>query len=98
MYSVVRENFYDLNKLSRAAAQMQEFQSIHAGQPGYRGNLVVDLGNGHMLIVTLWESEALAHQARTALEPAIERLIVPLMSKPSRLVGAGPVVVNDVTK
>src|SRR3954471_16844795 len=97
MYSVIRENFYDLAKLERAGKEMQEFQTIHAKQPGYRGNIVVDLGSGHMLIVTLWESEAQAHAARTALEPHIERLLVPLMAKPSHLLGAGQVVVNDVT-
>ena len=41
--------------------EMKEFQSIHAAQPGYRGNIVVHLGGGHMLIVTLWESESTAH-------------------------------------
>ena len=53
MYSVVRENFYDSGKLSRADKEVKEFQSIHAAQPGYCGNIVVDLGGGHMLIVTL---------------------------------------------
>jgi hypothetical protein len=98
MYSVIRENFYDLQKLERAGKQMQEFQSVHAAQPGYHGNIVVDLGSGRMLIVTLWDSEAQAHAARTALEPHIERLLIPLMAKPSHLLGAGKVVVNDVTK
>ena len=98
MYSVVRENFYDSGKLSRADKEVKEFQSIHAAQPGYRGNIVVDLGGGHMLIVTLWESESTAHAAREALEPDIQRLLVPLMTKPSHLVGAGHVVVNDVSR
>ena len=91
MYSVVRENFYDSGKLSRADKEVKEFQSIHAAQPGYRGNIVVDLGGVHMLIVTLWESESTAHAAREALEPDIQRLLVPLMTKPSHLVGAGHV-------
>ena len=72
MYSVVRENFYDSGKLLRADKEMKEFHSIHAAQLGYRGNIVVDLGGGHMLIITLWES---AH-----------------------LVGAGQVMVNDVSR
>jgi|SRR5580704_6666321 hypothetical protein len=46
MYSVVRENFYDSEKLSRADKEMKEFQSIHAVQLGYRGNIFVDLGGG----------------------------------------------------
>src|SRR3954470_18044752 len=98
MYSVIRENFYDLKKLSNAEKQMQEFHSIHAAQRGYRGNIVVDLGAGRMLVVTLWESESLAHAARAALEPAIQRLLVPLMTKPSHLLGAGPVAVADLPK
>jgi hypothetical protein len=87
MYSVVRENFYDSGKLSRADKEMREFQSIHAAQPDYRGNIVVDLGGGHRLIVTLWESES-----------DIQRLLVPLMTKPSHLVGTRHVVVNDVSR
>jgi hypothetical protein len=98
MYSLVRENFYDSGKLSRADNKMEEFHSIHAAQPGYRGNIVVDLGGGHMLIVTLWESESTAHAAREALEPDIQRLLVPLMTKPSHLVGIGHVVANDVSR
>ncbi len=98
MYSVIRENYYDPAKLAGAGKQMQEFHSIHATQPGYRGNIVIDLGGGHMLIVTLWDSESSAHAARHALEPHIERLLVPLMAKPSHLLGAGNVVVNDVSK
>ena len=73
MYSVVRENFYDSGKLSRADKEMKEFHSIHAAQPGYRGNIVVDLGGGHMLIVTLWAAhdQALSsgwHRACDALQ------------------------------
>ena len=98
MYSVVRENFYDSGKLSRADKEMREFQSIHAAQPDYRGNIVVDLGGGHRLIVTLWESESTAYAAREALEPDIQRLLVPLMTKPSHLFGTRHVVVNDVSR
>ena len=65
---------------------------------GYRGNIVVDLGGGHMLVATLWDSESAAHAAREALEPDIQRLLVPLMTKPSHLVGAGQVMVNDVSR
>jgi hypothetical protein len=98
MYSVIRENFYDPKKLAGGERQMQEFNRIHTAQPGYRGNFVVDLGAGHMLIVTVWESESQAHAAREKLQPDIERLLVPVMAKPSHLVGAGPVVVNDLPK
>jgi hypothetical protein len=51
-----------------------------------------------MLIVTLWESESTAHAAPEALEPDIQRLLVPLMTKPPHLVGTGHVLVNDVSR
>ena len=92
MYTVIRDNQYDLKKLMRSAKEMEEFNSLHAAQPGYEGNMVVDLSDGHMLIVTLWRTEKHAHAARTALEPHIQRLLVPLMTRPSQLLGAGPVL------
>ena len=98
MYAVIRDNQYDPVKLARSAKEMEEFNARHAAQPGYDGNLVIDLSNGHMLIVTLWKTEAQAHAARAALEPDIQRLLVPLMTRPSHLIGAGPVVVSDLKK
>lgn len=98
MYAVVRENFYDLPKLEQGRKEIDEFESRHAAEPGYRGNLVADLGSGHMLIVTLWDSEPAAHAARIALEPHIQRLLVPLMTRPSHLVGAGNVMREDLTR
>jgi hypothetical protein len=96
MYAVIRDNQYDPKKLPQSAKEMSEFNAHHATQPGYDGNIVVDLSNGHMLIVTLWRTEKQAHAARIALEPDIQRLLVPLMTRPSQLVGAGPVVVADL--
>jgi|SRR5882724_10906667 len=98
MYTVIRDNQYDPKKLAQSAKEMAEFNAHHAAQPGYEGNMVVDLSNGHMLIVTLWKTEKQAHAARIALEPAIDRLLVPVMTRPSQLIGAGPVVVSDLTK
>src|ERR1051325_6450560 len=98
MYAVIRDNQYDPKKLAQSAKEMAEFNERHAAQPGYEGNLVVDLSNGHMLIVTLWKTEQQAHAARVALEGDIERLLVPLMTRPSELVCAGPVVVADLPR
>jgi len=77
---------------------MSEFNTRHAAQPGYDGTIIVDLSNGHMLIITLWKTEKQAHAARVALEPDIQRLLVPLMTRPSHLLGAGSVVVSDLTR
>lgn len=98
MYAVVRELFYDPEKLAKAAGRLEEFQSLHAQQPGYVGSVTVDLGGGHRLAVNLWETEAQSIAARDALGPAVQRLLEPLMVAPSKLVGAGPVVENDLAE
>jgi hypothetical protein len=98
MYAVVRENHYDLEKLARSGKKMAEFNTRHAAQPGYAGNMVVDVSNGRMVIVSLWETEAHAHAARAALEPDIQRLLVPVMTQPSHLIGAGNVPVSDLRR
>ncbi len=98
MYAVVRELFYDPEKLARAAGQLEEFRKLHASQPGYVGSVTVDLGGGHRLAVNLWETEAQSISGRDKVGPAAGRLLEPLMAKPSNLVGAGPVVENDLTE
>ncbi len=42
MYAVVRETRYDLDRLTHASSELDEFQRLHAAQPGYEGNVVVD--------------------------------------------------------
>ncbi|SRR6266487_186269 len=98
MYAIIRENQYDPEKLMQSGKEMEEFNARHAAQPGYEGNLVIDLSKGRMLIVTVWKTEKQAHAARVTLEPDIQRLLVPLMTRPSQLVGAGSVVVSDLAK
>ncbi len=95
MYAIIRELFYDPQKLSAAGDQLQEFQRLHKAQPGFIGSLAVELYPGHQVVVNLWQSEAQSDAGREALGPAVLRLQEPLMSAPSRLVGAGPVVQND---
>ena len=96
MYAVVRDLSYDPRKLAGAERQMAEFQELHASQPGYRGNLVVGVGNGRMLVVNLWESEDRARAALDVMVPAVQRLIEPLMTRPAELVGTGPVESTDL--
>lgn len=98
MYAVLREVLYDPAKLSHAGGQLEEFQRLHASQPGYRGSLTVDVGEGRRVAVNLWQTEAEATAAREALEPAVRRLLEPLMAAPSRLIGAGPVVEDDLAE
>ncbi|HEX5505306.1 MAG TPA: hypothetical protein VFW96_21995 [Thermomicrobiales bacterium] len=96
MYAIVRESTYDVAKLAQAGAQLAEFQNLHAARPGYRGNVVVDAGEGRRLTVTLWETEDQAAAARAALEPKIRRLLGPLQAGPSRVIGVGGVVATDL--
>ena len=98
MYAVVRENTYDPTKLAQGSEQFAEFQALHASQPGYRGTIVVDAGNGRHLIVNLWATEEDATAALPKVAPAVQRLLGPLMAGPSQLIGTGPVVLTDLTQ
>ncbi len=98
MYAIVRENTFDTAKLAQGANAMAEFQELHAQQPGYTGTIVVDAGDGRQLSINLWESEEHASAALPAMVPAVRRLVEPMMAAPSRAVGAGPVVLTDVTR
>ncbi len=98
MYAILRELFYDPAKLSKANEQLEEFQRLHASQPGYLGSITVDAGQGRQIVVNLWETEAQAFAGREALEPAVRRLIEPLLARPSQFIGAGLVTDNDIIK
>jgi len=98
MYAIVRDASYDGARLAQGAAQLDEFQAIHARQPGYQGTIVVDIGNGRRITVNLWESEGQATAALPKMVPEVERLLTPLLTAPAQLIGAGPVVISDLTK
>ena len=97
MYAIVRENTYDPAKLDQGQARLIEFQALHARQPGYRGTMVVDAGDGRWLTVNLWETKEHATAALPALIPEVQRLLEPMMAGPSELIGTGPVVLTDLT-
>ncbi len=98
MYAIVRDTTYDPAKLAEGQQQFDEFQTVHARQPGYRGSLVVDAGNGRQLAVNLWESEQDARAALPRMVPEVERLLGPMMAGPSQLVASGPVVLADIAE
>lgn len=98
MFVVVRDNRFDPEKLVSGADLIEQFQTAHAAQSGYRGNLTIDAGNGRHLLVTLWDSEAKAQAARAALEPAIRDFVMPILAEPSKFIGSGEVVYDDLTE
>ena len=57
MYAVLRLNSFDPAKLAVSADLLEEFDKIHAAQPGYVGSVVVELGAGRRFALNLWESE-----------------------------------------
>ena len=91
MYAVVRINQLDPDRMRVAHHQLNEFDQTHAAQPGYRGTLTVDLGGNRQLVVNLWDNQQHAADARAALSPTVDRLLNPVLTQPSQLLGAGPV-------
>ena len=98
MYAVVREATYDSKKKASASKQVEEFARIRAQQPGYRGVVTVDVGDGRTLTIALWESEEQSQAGSTKIAPEAERLMGPLWTAPSRVIGSGEVIYNDLVK
>jgi hypothetical protein len=98
MYAIVRDATYDPTRLAQGTAQLDEFDAIHASQPGYRGSIVVDVGHGRRLSVNVWEAAAAAQATLPTMVPEVERLVNPLLTEPATLVGEGPVVTADLAK
>lgn len=97
MYAILRDSIYDTARLAQASETMTEFQDRHSSQPGYRGSIVVDAGDGRRLTLTIWETENHAAVARSVLEPEVRHLLNPLLTRPSQLVGMGQVTAIDLS-
>lgn len=92
MHAILRINTYDPERLAAAAAAVEEFDRVHAAQPGAEGSIGVDLGHGRRFVLNLWRGVDESREGQRVLVPHLQRLLVPLMSGPSEFVGAGPVV------
>jgi heme-degrading monooxygenase HmoA len=97
MHAVVRETTYPPGGPLQERREFQQFQEAHAAQPGYRGTILVDAGDGRFITLTLWERADDMAAARTAMTPIVARLLDPLMTSPARLIATGEVVVDDLT-
>jgi hypothetical protein len=97
MYAIVRKNTYNPARLAQAGHALEEFQALHAAQPGYAGSIDIDAGRGQRIIVNLWQTEQDARAGQTVLAPQVQRLLEPLMAGPSQLIGSGEVATSDLT-
>ncbi len=95
-HAVVRLNTVNPRALAAVRDSLREFDRTHAAQPGYLGSLVIDLGSGRQLVVNLWASRQHADTALATLGPEVGRILTPLMTGPSVLIGAGSVLSADL--
>lgn len=95
MYAILRQYTYDPAKLSEADEALAAVQGLHQAQPGYAGSIVVDDGQ-RFTAVNLWQTEHDAAAGRGAIGAQVRRLLEPVMTTPSQLLGAGEVVASDL--
>ena len=96
MYAILRKNTYDSTKLAKERERLEQFQELHAVQPGFRGTIEIDAGDGRRFVLNLWDSEESASAALPGMVPVVKRLLEPMMSAPSELLGQGPVVLASL--
>lgn len=89
-YAVIRINTLDPAKVAQAGDELRWFDELHAQQPGSLGGIVVDLGGGRQVLVDLWESEEQSRAGLAVLGPWASQVLMPLLTEPSQLLGAGP--------
>ena len=93
MYAVIREGAAQGATGGQPDAGRAAFAALRARQPGFRGSLTVDAGDGKRAIVTLWEDERASVASRRVLEPEAAKL----SGGPSRVVYQGEVIADDLT-
>jgi len=77
---------------------VQQMQSVLAEQPGYRGYLALDTGDGQRVFIRLWDSAAAADAARSnaAVKAFVAQHVSPGVTR--RVIGQGKVVHHDFSK
>lgn len=89
MYAVIRVSRLDPGKAAQAAGELRWLEELHTEQPGFLGTIIVDVAGDRQVRVNLWDSEEHSRAGLAVLAPWASRLLTPLMTEPSRLVGAG---------
>jgi hypothetical protein len=95
MYAILRQYTYDIAMIAHAEEALTAVQELHAAQPGYADSIVVNDGQ-RFIAVNLWRTEHDAAAGRGAIGAQVQRLLEPLMTTPSQLLGAGEVVASDL--
>jgi len=98
MHAVVRETSYAPEDPIHKTHEFQEFQREHANLNGYQGSVLVDVGAGRYLTLTLWQTAEDMIAAREAMGAVVERTLNPLMTSSAKLLGTGPVVFSDLAR
>lgn len=96
MHAVIRETTYPEDLSICQTPEFREFQEAHADLRGYKGTVVVDVGGGRFLTLTLWQTADAMNAARETMGPVVEHTLNGLMTSPAKLLGTGPVVAGDL--
>jgi hypothetical protein len=101
MYAIVAEYPYDPAHPPTEEA-LAEMQAIRAQQPGYRGWLLIDTGDGRRLGVYLWDSpeeaDAGSPSNNAAMNSISDQHFRPYLIGPGKRLGRGRVIGSDVSK
>jgi quinol monooxygenase YgiN len=91
MFAVVRDVTLVPERYAAGRAAVEEFTTFFDRQPGCRGQLVVDAGEGRHLVLEVWESEAHYLASRETVGREADRLLRPMFAGEGRIVGSGAV-------
>ena len=94
-YAIIRESTVQPEAKHGYDAASTEFVAILAQQPGYRGTMAVNAGDGRRARVVLWADEAASAASSLVMPAHSDRLLQPHRTGPSTIVYQGPVVADD---
>lgn len=98
MFATVRELHFVPEKLAAGSAQVQQFTAFFDQRPGCRGQIVVDAGEGRMLAMEVWESEAHCLASRGEVDREAGRSMHSMLADGPQpgVLGAGEVVYESL--
>ncbi len=89
MHAIVRKNTSNPAKPAPARHALDEFQALHAAQPGIAGSIDTETGQGQRIIVNLWQTGQDARAAGRRPSHPRAAPAKPLTAGPSQLIGSG---------